>query len=288
MCDLAKVSRASFYRSGKAPTADPDEMELRDSIQRIALTNRRYGYRRVTAELRRQGYLVNHKRVARLMRLDNLLAVTKRKFRPPTTDSRHRYEIYLNLAARLNLTGPDQLWVADITYVRLRREFVYVAVVLDAWSRKVIGWHADATLKADLPLAALSVALQRRKPRPGLVHHSDRGVQYACEDYLKVLAAHNIEPSMSRGGTPTDNAISESFIKTLKTEEVDGCTYETLAELRQHLAEFIDGYYNAVRLHSALGYRPPQEFEQSDGLAKSQAAVLSFLGHKEICHFDVA
>lgn len=267
---------------------ESDEMRIRDVIQRIALAHRRYGYRRVTAELRRQGWVVNRKRVARLMRLDNLLAVRQRKFQPPTTDSKHPYTIHLNLAARMQVTGSDQLWVADITYVRLRREFVYLAVVLDAWSRKVVGWHADATLKTDLSVAALVLAINNRKPPAGLVHHSDRGVQYACAEYLALLSSRGILSSMSRPATPTDNAISESFIKTLKAEELDGRAYEDLADLRKKVSEFIDVYYNRVRLHSALGYRPPEEFEQTGSGVAEKAAALSFFGHKEICHSDGA
>jgi transposase InsO family protein len=281
MCWLTQVSRASYYRHFDAePTAEQD-MELRGEIQRIAIDNPRYGYRRVTQHLRREGWWVNHKRVARLQRMDNLLAIRNRKFRLATTESKHSLRVHLNLAARLTLTGADQLWVADITYIRLRQEFVYLAVVLDAWSRKVVGWHLGRTLKTELAQKALEMALERRQPKPGLVHHSDRGIQYASDEYTALLDQHGILPSMSRGAAPWDNAHCESFIKTLKAEEIDVRQYRDLVDLRAHVGEFIEQYYNRKRLHSALGYRAPEEFEAQTE-EKTRAAVMSFLRHEEI------
>jgi putative transposase len=262
MCQLAPVSRAGFYRSLQESQPQDEEMAVRDEIQQIALAHRRrYGYRRITAELRRRGLLVNHKRVARLMREDHLLAVQPRAF-VATPDSQHDLEVSLNLARRLTLTGLNPLWVADITYIRLRTEFVYLAVILDGFSRKVVGWALDKTLATRLPLAALHQAITGRQPPPGLVHHSDRGIQYASGTYVQLLRQHHMIPSMSRPANPYDNASCESFLKTLKREEIDANTYRDLDHLRTNMAAFIDQYYNCTRLHSALGYRPPEEFER--------------------------
>jgi putative transposase len=276
MCWLARVSRAGYYRAWAAAEPDREQMELRDRIQRIAVEHRHYGYRRVTAELRRQGRTANHKCVARLMRLDNLLALRRAAFHPPTTDSKHGLRVYLNLAARLTLTGPDQLWIADLTYLHLRGEFVYLAVVLDRWSRKVIGWRLSRSLQSTVAVEALEQALQARQPPAGLVHHSDRGIQYASETYTRILDAHGIVPSMSRAGNPWDNAACESFMKTLKAEQIDAQRYATLEELEPDLAAFLDGYYNRRRLHSSLGYRPPVEFEQQHASAAPAAARMEF------------
>jgi transposase InsO family protein len=263
MCQLAQVSRAGFYRSLQESQPMEEAMRVRAEMQQIALAHRRrYGYRRITAELRRRGFLVNHKRVRRLMREDNLLAVQPRAF-VVTTDAQHDLEVYLNLARRLTLTGINQLWVADITYLRLRTEFVYLAVILDAYSRKVVGWALDRTLAARLPIAALEQALAERHPPPGLVHHSDRGVQYASGEYVQILYRHHMIPSMSRPANPYDNASCESFMKTLKREEIYANTYRDLSHLRTNIAAFIERYYNRARLHSALGYRPPEEFEHT-------------------------
>ena len=287
MCWLAGISRASYYREWQAQDPCDEEMELRDAIQQIALERRNYGYRRVTHELRHRGWTVNHKRVARLMRMDNLLAVRRKPFKPITTDSNHSLRVYLNVAARMELSGPNQLWVADITYIRLQTEFVYLAVVLDRWSRKVVGWHLDRTLQSDLAVTALRRAIAARQPVAGLVHHSDRGIQYACSDYMALLREYGIIPSMSRAANPYDNAVCESFMKTLKAEEITCNEYSGLEDLQLHLDEFISGYYNQVRLHSALQYRSPGEFEDtetgtSERSGDSQAAVMSFPRHEEI------
>jgi transposase InsO family protein len=236
-------------------------MALRDMIQRIALEFPSYGWRRMTAELERRGWAVNHKRVYRRMREDNLLCLRKRKF-VVTTDSDHGLPVYPNLARAMTLTGLDQLWVADLTYIRLELEFIYLAVILDAFSRRVIGWALDRSLETALTLQALRMALGRRRPVSGLVHHSDRGVQYASLDYTQLLQDQGIRISMSRQANPWDNAACESFLKTLKYEEVYRTEYRDLADARASIGVFLEKVYNQKRLHSALGYLPPVEFER--------------------------
>jgi transposase InsO family protein len=262
LCALANVSRASFYRSWSQAQPDEEEMALRDAIQRLALAHRHYGHRRIAALLRREGWAANAKRVLRIMREDNLLCLRKKAYAPATTDSSHGWRVYPNLARHMVPMAPDRLWVADITYIRLQRAFVYLAVVLDAFSRKVVGWALDHHVAASLALEALHMALASRRPPPGeLIHHSDRGVQYACADYSRALEAARIIPSMSRGGCPYDNAKAESFMKTLKTEEVDGSAYRDLHHARASVGAFIEEVYNRTRLHSALDYLSPVEFE---------------------------
>lgn len=289
LCRIAGVSRAGFYRHWQEHEPRVEETEVRAQVQQIVLAHRRhYGYRRVTWELRQQGWAVNHKRVARIMQEDNLLCVPRRRFLL-TTDSNHNLEVYVNLAARLELSGIDQLWVADLTYIRLREQFVYLAVILDAFSRRVVGWALDEALHAPLAVAALRRALALRRPAPGLVHHSDRGIQYACREYVNVLEKHGIVPSMSRPGNPYDNAKCESFIRTLKQEEIYTRQYRDRAELESRVGHFLEQYYNRRRLHSALNYRSPEHFEQH--WRRSPAALpapsMSFFRHEEIYRPDV-
>ena len=284
MCGLAGVSRAGYYRRWQACAPRREETDLRDAIQRLALANPRYGYRRIGALLGREGRQANHKRVLRLMREDNLLCLRTKPFVPRTTDSRHGWRVVANLARGMELTGCDQLWVADITYLHLAEEFAYLAVVLDAFSRKVIGWSLDTHLCAELAIEALDMAIEARQPVPGgLIHHSDRGVQYASLDYTSRLEAHAITASMSRVGNPYDNAKAERFMRTLKEEEVDGIAYCDVAEARAKIGLFIETVYNRQRLHSALDYLSPEEYEenwprQQPGLAPAAVALT------ENCH----
>ena len=271
MVELGRVSRSGFYRFDESTRPDPD-LDLRDAIQRIALEWPSYGRPRITRELRRRGWTVNAKKVYRLLREDNLLCVRKRKF-VLTTTSNHGLHVYPNLAADMVLTGVDQLWRADITYIRLREEFVFLAVILDAFSRRVIGWALDRTMEDELTLTALHMAIKHRSVLPGLVHHSDRGSQYASNDYTDLLKANGIQISMSRKGNPWDNAQCESFMKTLKYEEVLRNEYRDLAEARASIVEFIEKVYNQKRLHSALGYLPPAEFEAQLAAQKTEAAA---------------
>jgi putative transposase len=282
MCGIAGLSRASFYRCrGPADQPARREVALRDAIQKIALERPSYGSRRITVELRHRGWEVNRKRVQRRMREDNLLCLRKRRF-VVTTDSQHDRAIYPNLAPSLILMGVDQLWLADITYIRLEEEFVYLAVILDAHSRRVIGWNLDRTLEDSLTLTALQMALQQRQVQPGLVHHSDRGMQYASGDYTKLLLEQKIRISMSRKGNPYDNAQCESFMKTLKYEEVYRTQYRDLVDARSRIREFIEEIYNAKRLPrrwntsrrwsssggshwSVLGWRLEHEFSKAWG-----------------------
>jgi putative transposase len=258
------LSRAGFYRWRWPRPGIPVEMELRSEMQKIALESPSYGYRRITAELQRRNFNVNHKRVLRMLREDNLLCVRRRAF-VTTTDSRHSLPVYPNLAREMQLTAVNQLWVADITYIRLREEFVYLSVLLDAYSRRVIGWALGRTLEAELALSALRMALLARRPTAGLVHHSDRGVQYACYEYTALLKDHEVIISMSRKGNPYDNAACESFMKTLKQDEVYRNEYRDFNDVLSGIGQFLEVVYNKLRLHSALGYQPPAEFEK--GLA---------------------
>lgn len=286
MCYLAGVSRASYYRYLEVAAPDEAEMTVRAAIQEVVLAHRRrYGYRRVNMDLRRRGMAVNHKRVLRIMREDNLLAIRYRKY-ILTTNSQHDCPVYLNLAARMELTGVNQLWVADITYIRLRAEFVFLAVVIDRYSRKAVGWALDRSLSAKVAIGALQLAIQQRQPPPGVVHHSDQGTQYASAEYIGVLQANQMTPSMSRPANPYDNAACESFMKTLKQEEIYCNRYADFQELSAHLEEFIDTYYNRQRLHSALGYRTPEEFEQQAANTPlsertSTAAAMTFFAAPE-------
>jgi putative transposase len=286
MCGLVQLSRASFYRRWEAQQPRLEEAELREAIQQDWIAKRPNGYRSVTQRLRRQGWVVNAKRVQRLMREDNLLGLGKRKF-VVTTDSDHDFLVYPNLAKQLVLTAMNQLWVADITYVRLQEEFVYLAVVLDAFSRRVVGWALRRTLGREVALAAWEQALANRQPGPGLVHHSDRGSQYASNEYVARLEKIGVLMSMSHAGRPWENGKCERFIGTLKREQLDGRRYRGLEELQQDLETFLETVYNRERLHSALGYRTPEEFEQQQAAPTAipagwSPAGVSFRRHEEI------
>jgi putative transposase len=288
MCRLAGVSRASFYRHWEKQAPGAAEMAFRDALQRVALADRYCGYRRIQVRLGEQGLVVGAKKIRRWMREDNLLAIRRRKF-VVTTDARHGFQVYPNLAQHLELTDINQLWVADLTYVRLQQEFVYLAVVLDAYSRRVIGWALERSLQSFLAVKALEKAIAARQPQPGLVHHSDRGSQYASQEYVQRLQACGAVLSMSRPGRPWENGRCESFIKTLKHEELDARPYASLEQLRQQVAEFIERIYNPVRLHSALGYRSPIQFENQmpsihggAGASPWRPAIMSFPRHEEI------
>ncbi len=285
MCDLARVSRAGFYRDWQQREPGQAEMALRSAVQEAALRHRRYGYRRITATLQRVGVMVGEHVVRRILRTDNLLAIRKRKF-VATSDSRHAYTIYPNLAQYVRVSAVNQLWVADITYLRLGREFVYLAVALDAYSRRVVGWALGRSLHTELPLTALRKALADRQPGPGLVHHSDRGSQYASDEYVKMLESAGMVISMTRPGRPWENAYSESFMSTLKSEQINCMSYQTREELETQIEEFIEQFYNKQRLHSALKYLTPEEFEARSAAAgrndASRPAALSFPRHEEI------
>jgi putative transposase len=272
-CQLAEVSRAGFYRYLQQSTPVQAELLLRARLQELAVEHRRLrGYRLLTRELRREGHVVNHKRVLRLMREDNLLCLRRTKY-VFTTDSRHDLPVYPNLARRVALTALNQLWVADITYIRLCNEFVYLAVVLDAYSRRVIGWELGRSLQVELAIGALQMALKGRNWKAGeLIHHSDQGVQYASLEYTQILKQGEILISMSRRGNPYDNARAERFMRTLKEEEVYGRDYQDLEDARSRIGEFLEQAYNRQRLHSALRYLTPEEFERESEARGSDGA----------------
>jgi len=259
------LSRSTYYDCARQNSmqAKKEEADLRDRIEQIGVEFARYGYRRVTYQLRREGYKVNHKRVARIMREQSLQCQVKRRW-VKTTDSNHGYRIYPNLIKELEVRRQNEVWVADITYIRILTGFLYLAVVLDLFSRKVIGWALSEQIDAQLTLAALRMALEERGSVEGCIHHSDRGVQYACHAYVQELETAKMRISMARKGNPYDNAAAESFMKTLKYEEVYLWDYHSVEDVKRRLPYFLQEVYNQKRLHSSLGYVTPQEFEQAE------------------------
>ena len=253
------LPRSSYYYQGQKKK--PEEISLVKRIEELVEEFHGYGYRRITAQLHREGIRVNHKKVLRLLRERELLCKPNRRW-VRTTDSHHSYRIYPNLLPDFPPTAPNQVWVADLTYIRIAMGFVYLAVILDLFSRKAIGFGVSRNIDTLLSLQALNMALESRNPPPRVIHHSDRGVQYASDDYVDTLIFHGFRISMARKGNPYDNAVMESFLKTLKTEEVYLWEYETLADVKKRVPYFIDQVYNQKRLHSALQYRPPDEFER--------------------------
>jgi putative transposase len=263
-CQLLGVNRGSYYRIREGPPPAAGDVALREAIESVVLAFPGYGYRRVTKCLQREGGRVNHKRVLRLMREERLLCQLQRRW-VRTTDSEHGLTVYPNLLQQAGwrlLTGINQAWVGDITYIRLPQSFCYLAALLDAYSRRVVGWELSQQIDARLVVVALQRALEARKPPVGWIHHSDRGVQYACRDYVTVLEAAGAQISMSGKGRPRDNAQAESFMRILKHEEVYLQDYQTFPDAKQAVGRFIEAVYNEKRLHSSLGYRPPSEFEE--------------------------
>jgi len=265
MCELLNICRDAYYSwnaSGKILMVDKDDASILRQVEEIVLEFSGYGYRRVTAELKIRGYCMNHKKILRIMRENNLTMKKKRR-RFCTTNSNHILTIYPNLTKDLIPSHINQLWVADITYIRLYYEFAYLAAILDAFSRKVVGWSLKGSLDHELTLSALRMALYRRDITSGLIHHSDRGVQYACKDYTDLLKKNGILISMAAAGNPYENAQAESFIATLKREEVYLSQYDDISEALLRIGHFIEDVYNTKRLHSSLGYLPPAEFERN-------------------------
>lgn len=261
LCQLLGVNRAWFYQQPKrAEEKGREYRQLVEAIEKIVLEFAGYGYRRVTKALHRLGYKINHKKVLKLMRTEGLLCRPRRRFKR-TTDSNHPHPVYANPLKGKELSEPDQAWVADITYVALPKSFVYLAALVDAYSRKCVGWKISKRIDTELALGALEMAFSNREIKPGLIHHSDRGVQYCSTAYVEKLKSKGIEISMSRKATPYDNAKAESFFKTVKVEEVYLKDYQTVEEAEAHIGDFIEKVYNLKRLHSSLGYLSPVEFE---------------------------
>jgi len=258
---MLNMARSSYYyKCEKGLQKGKEDADIRDRIEKIVVEYERYGYRRVTAQLKRDGLKINHKRVQRIMKQEGLICKIKKRW-ITTTDSNHRFPVYQNLLKGVKVTGVNQAWVADITYIRILTAFVYLAVILDAFSRKVVGWAISLRIDTELTRAALRMAIQTRRPPDGCIHHSDRGVQYAAHEYVDDLNAAGMRISMSRKGNPYDNAQAESFMKTLKNEEVYLWDYKTFEDVKKRIPYFIEEVYNEKRLHSALGYCPPNEYE---------------------------
>jgi putative transposase len=260
LCELFSVSRSWYYERPTSQEKVHRDLKLRNAIERIVLEFPGYGYRRVSAELRRRGWAVNHKRVLRIMRQESLLCQLRRRFKV-STDSAHSFGSHPNLLKDVVLDGPDQGWISDITYVRLPSTFCYLAAVLDAYSRLCVGWCLSRWIDTRLTLSALEMALFGRRPAPGLIHHSDQGVQYASSEYVARLEDAGARISMAAVGNPYENAKAESFFRTLKMEEVYLKDYQDFEEAYENIGQFIEELYNEKRLHSSLGYLPPVEFE---------------------------
>ncbi len=263
-CNALQISKSGFYYwQNKIPKEDNNKKIIKE-IHRIALEFPFYGYRRVTVELRNRNKPANHKKVLKMMREEELICRRKKRFKPVTTQSDHNLKVYLNLAKNLNVTGLNQLWLADITYINLGAGFVYLAAIIDLFSRKCIGWSLSRYIDTQLTLDALNMAIagRRKFDLSKLVHHSDRGVQYAAENYIKRLLEIGAQISMSRKGNPYDNAWMESFMKTLKVEEVYINEYETIFDVHKNIKQFIEKVYNKKRLHSSIGYTSPDKFER--------------------------
>ena len=268
LCELMGVSRSWYYARPPAREKARKDVVLRDAIERIVLEFPGYGYRRVTAALRREGWAVNHKRVLRIMREESLLCQLKRRFMP-TTDSAHFFKRYPNLIKDTRIDGLDQVWIADITYIRLPTAFCYLAAILDAYSRRCVSWHLSRRIDTSLTLWALEMALAARRPERGLIHHSDQGVQYASSEYVFRLEEAGARISMAAVGNPYENAQVESFFRTLKLEEVYIKEYRDFEEAHENMGQFIEEVYNHKRLHSSLGYLPPVEFEALHALQEA-------------------
>lgn len=258
---MLKMARSTYYYQKPCDLQrQKEEADLRDRIEKVVVEHEKYGYRRVTAQLQREGLAVNHKRVQRIMQEGELICKIKKRW-VVTTDSNHPYPIAPNLLKGAEITGVNQAWVSDITYIRILTAFVYLAVILDVFSRKVVGWAISMRIDTELTRAALRMAIETRCPPRGCIHHSDRGVQYAAHEYVDDLKAAGFLISMSRKGNPYDNAQAESFMKTLKNEEVYLWDYKTFEDVKKRVPYFIEEVYNEKRLHSALGYCPPNEYE---------------------------